>query len=152
MDRGWRHLAGGASLLVGSLVFLVLGTLTAHSQPVVELVLLLLPPSVGALAGAIVLLTGLAKRPITEGRSQVFGRIVGLGTLAGVGLGLGLLVVGIVLAIPDWAAGFTGMLGVGFGVGVSALFSMGGGLVGGFAVGLIIALSWWVARGRQLPA
>lgn len=152
MDRGWRLLAAGAGLLVGSLAVLVYDTFSAHNQPVMVLLLLLLVPSVGALAGAVVLLIGLARRPITEGRSQVVGRIVLLASIVGVALGLGLLVAGIVSLISDWAEGLTGLLGAGFAIGLSAFLSIGGGLVCGLVAGLIIALFWWIARGRQLPA
>ena len=87
----------------------------------------------------------------TLSRAAVMRWIVGVSALAGFCLGAILLLVGVLGMVPAWDRGQTGMFGIGFGVAIQSVAYLGAGVSLGVFIGLVVAGTWWIARGRLMP-
>ena len=146
-----RQLFTGLGLIVGGLVVVWLGSLVATRDVFTGLVLLLVFPLVVAFCGAVLVFIGLARGPRSTGRAQFVRRVVGLATVAGAGLALGFPALGTVGQLPDYASGLNGPFGTDSYLSIACFFIVGVGMLAGAGSGILIALIWWVARGRNLP-
>ncbi len=145
-----HQLVLGLGLIVAGLVIVGVSNLVVSSDVFLGLVLLLLIPLAISFCGAVVAFIGLLRTPENASRFRAVRRIIGLAAIAGVGLGLGFPALGILSQLQDYAAGLNGAFISGSSAGFGAYFLVGAGLLAGLCAGVLVALVWWVIRGRIL--
>jgi hypothetical protein len=147
-----RQLIIGLILLIGGLVVVAIGTIFPSSNPLVALGWLLLVPSLVSFCGTIFVFVSLVRSIEGARRSAAVYRIVGLASVAGLGLTLGFGAAGIVSQVPDSLAGLNGAFVPGPAPGLSAFIFDGIGLSVGLVLGAVAALTWSAFRARHLPS
>ena len=144
-----RQLAIGLGMMIAGLVAIAVGVAVASHDLFVGLILLFLVPLSVSSCGVVVALIGLVRQPDARSRSAVIRRIIGGAVLACVGSGFGFGALGTLSQLPDWAAGLNGAYLPED--GLSLFLSAGMCLLVGLASGALIALIWWLIRGRHVP-
>jgi hypothetical protein len=141
-----RQLVIGLVMLIGGLVVVAIGTISASNDPLVALGWLLVVPLLVSFCGAVFALVSLARSIGRVRRSAAVYRIVGLAAVAGLGLALGFGAAGIVSQAPDSLAGLNGSFVPGSAPGLSAFILSGVGLSAGLVIGAVAASIWWSLR------
>jgi hypothetical protein len=149
--RSNRQLVTGLALILAGLVVVELGSIVASRDVFTGLVLLLVLPLAVSFCGAVLVFIGLARRPRSTSRARFMRRIVGLATVAGLGLALGFPALGTLGQLPDYASGLNGTFLSSSAAGIATFVIVGVGVLAGAGSGVLIALIWWVTRGRALP-
>ena len=148
--NGTRQVAIGLGVMIAGLVAVAVGVVVGSHDLFVGLILLLLVPLSVSSCGAVLALIGLVRQPEGRSRSAVIRRITGGAALACVGSGFGYGALGSLSQLPDYAAGLNGAFLPED--GLSLFLFAGMCLLAGLGSGILVALIWWMIRGRHVPS
>jgi len=142
-----RQVTIGLSMITAGLVAVAVGGAVASHDLFVGLILLVLVPLSVSFCGIVLALIGLVRQPEARSRSTVIRRIIGVAALACAGWGFGFPALGILSQLPDYATGLNGTFLPP--TALSVFLLPGLSLLVGLSSGAMIALGWWMIRGRQ---
>jgi hypothetical protein len=145
-----RQLAIGFVMTIAGLAAVEVGVLVASHDLIVGLILLLIVPLSVSFCGVVVTLIGLVRLPDGRNRFSLNRKIIGVGALAGSGYAFGFSALGSLSQLPDYFAGLNGAFQPD--AGLAVFLFVGASLLVGLGLGVLVALIWRKAGGRQVPS